>query len=392
MAFLVIEHLTLMISSRCSDQVSFGGRPQPMTEVRRAMKSGLEGIKFADEQVFRVWIHEDEAVSPGDQNSWDTCVGKARRADIFLVLYSGNAGWSGTSERLGDHVGICHAEFEAAYNKTPGKVRSIQFPVIAAEPGSPDARFQAYFRRQGLLGAQVNSGEEAVERAREAAVAALLDLARAGVGVGSRGSYYAGEALEWTRLDYPARRKVTTNTVVAYLRERSRSRKSRTPANTVTIPVFGESVAFVSDCIPAAMSTAAARELVGQPFLKDHEICAQLPRGTAGPVHLIACQKGVTEAQALRQLGFPDAVVVSAPFGVYVADDVQKIQMVFIANCRDETTTRHHVQRFLQWLEEQGENRLLAQRARSRRRIADLIARERGDPSRTNSSPRARTP
>jgi len=134
-------------------------------------------------------------------------------------------------------------------------------------------------------------------------------------------------------------------------------------------------VAFVCDCIPASMTTAAARELVGQPFLSDHEISARLPKTAGGPVHLIACQKGVTEAQALRQLGFPDALVVSAPFGVYVADDVQKIQLVFIANCRDETITRHHVQRFLQWLDEQGEDRLLAQRARSRRQIADLIAR-----------------
>ncbi len=142
------------------------------------------------------------------------------------------------------------------------------------------------------------------------------------------------------------------------------------------ISVARQSVAFVCDCIPASMTTAAARELVGQPFLRDHEISAALPKTTGGPVHLIACQKGVTEAQALRQLGFPDAVVVSAPFGIYVADDVQKIQLVFIANCRDETITRRHVQRFLLWLDQQGEDRLLAQRARSRRRIADLIARE----------------
>ncbi len=55
---------------------------------------------------------------------------------------------------------------------------------------------------------------------------------------------------------------------------------------------------------------------------------------------------------------------------------MQKIQLAFLANCRDETTTRGQVQRFLQWLEEQGEDRLLVARARSRRRIADLIAQE----------------
>jgi len=95
-----------------------------------------------------------------------------------------------------------------------------------------------------------------------------------------------------------------------------------------------------------------------------------------GPVHLIACQKGVTETQALRQLGFPDAIAVTAPFGVYVADPVQKIQMVFMANCRDETTTRGQLQRFLQWLAQEGEDRRLAGRAGARRRIADLIAKE----------------
>jgi len=128
------------------------------------------------------------------------------------------------------------------------------------------------------------------------------------------------------------------------------------------------------------MSTAAARELVGQPFLRDYEICSKLPAKICGPVHLIACQKSVSESQALQQLGFPDAIVVSAPFGIYVADDIQKIQMVFIANCRDETSTRHNVQRFLQWLTEQGEDRLLVQRARSRRLIGNLIANEYSNP------------
>jgi hypothetical protein len=376
MSFFATEPLTLMISSRCMDEVPFGGRPQPMTVVRQAIKDALDAIRLAEEPIFKVWIHEDESVVPGDRTTWDQCMSRARRADVFVVLYNGNAGWPGTSERLGDKVGICHAELEAAYNKTPGKVRTIQFPTIAAAKGSPDWRFQDYFARQKLAGPQVETGEAAVEQACKLAVAALLDLARAGVGAGSQGSYFAGEALHWAHLDYAARRQATTETLVSYLSERFRSGKSGKLPNAVVIPVAGQPVAFVCDCIPAALSTAAARELVGQPFLRDHEASGALPKNVGGPVHLIACQKGVTEAQALRQLGFTDAVVVSAPFGVYVADDVQKIQMVFVANCRDETTTRHRVQRFLQWLDEQGEDRLLAQRARSRRKIADLIARE----------------
>src|SRR5262245_19508247 len=90
----------------------------------------------------------------------------------------------------------------------------------------------------------------------------------------------------------------------------------------------------------------------------------------------IACQKTVSESQALRQLGFPDAVLVAAPSGIYVADDVQKIQMFFITNCRDQTTTQHRVQRFLEWLSQEQEDRMLSRAAVSRRRIIDLIAQE----------------
>ena len=57
----------------------------------------------------------------------------------------------------------------------------------------------------------------------------------------------------------------------------------------------------------------------------------------AGPVHLIACHRGATESQSLKHLGFPDATVVSTRSWVYVADEVQEIQIVFLANCRDET-------------------------------------------------------
>jgi hypothetical protein len=59
----------------------------------------------------------------------------------------------------------------------------------------------------------------------------------------------------------------------------------------------------------------------------------------SGPVHLIGCHKTATETQATRLLGFPDATVVSTPFGVYVADNLQKVQLAFIGNCRDEANT-----------------------------------------------------
>ena len=60
----------------------------------------------------------------------------------------------------------------------------------------------------------------------------------------------------------------------------------------------------------------------------------------------------------------------------YYHDDVQKIQLVFIANCRDETATRQGVQRVFDWLEQTGGGALLSSRAASRAKIVRAIAKE----------------
>jgi hypothetical protein len=132
-------------------------------------------------------------------------------------------------------------------------------------------------------------------------------------------------------------------------------------------------VLAVCDAIPASFSVAQAREMVGQPFLRDHLLAPRL-KGVAGPVHFIACHKAVTEAQAIRQLGYPDVTVVSPPFGVYVADEVQKIQMVFLRDCKDATTTRSRVDEAREWLDRSQEAPELRRRAHERALIVQQIA------------------
>ena len=61
-----------------------------------------------------------------------------------------------------------------------------------------------------------------------------------------------------------------------------------------------------------------------------------------------------------------------------MADDVQKVQFVLLSNCRDETATRHALQRFMEWLDVAGEAADLVERARSRKRIVLAIAKEAG--------------
>lgn len=75
-------------------------------------------------------------------------------------------------------------------------------------------------------------------------------------------------------------------------------------------------------------------------------------------------------------LGFPDATVISTPFGIFVADETQQIQFALLKDCRDDSTTRNAVHRFLDWMREAGEEEAVARRAEKRRNVANAIAAE----------------
>jgi hypothetical protein len=144
----------------------------------------------------------------------------------------------------------------------------------------------------------------------------------------------------------------------------------------IFVSMDGHEILCEPHAIPAALTVGPARDLVGQPFLRDHLLATNLAGKRGGPLHIIACHKNATESQASKLLGFPDATMVAAPFGVFVADRVHKVQFAFITNCRDDTNTRHGLQRFLEWLSQTGEEGLLARRAVARARIVRAIAEE----------------
>ena len=66
------------------------------------------------------------------------------------------------------------------------------------------------------------------------------------------------------------------------------------------------------------MTDLPAKELVGQPFLRDYLLEPFLKSKRGGPLHIIACHKTATESHAAKLLGFLDATLVTAPFGVFV--------------------------------------------------------------------------
>jgi hypothetical protein len=368
----ISSKIRVMISSRCNDQFPFGIAGSPtLTEIRRGLKVDIEAETVFGAVVFEVWINEEEPPRGGTWDSWDVCIEAVKDCDILLVLSNGNAGWA----RNPGEIGICHAELMAGFSLAPGKVWLISLcnvPIDASEQGQRNKRFQDYIADQSLFrGGEVRTVDELKERVRNALRDSVVKLMQRGVREASKGRFHSGQALDWSRLNFPNRQAEMVRVLRDAILQRSNSSER---AGNLFIKINNNDVMLVPHGVPASFSVSAAKEMVGQPFLKDHTYARELTGRRIGPFHLIGCHKGVTETQAEKVLGFPDATFVNAPFGIYVADNIQKVQLAFIRDCRDEATTRHGVQRFFDWLDQTGEADLLAIRAKSRAKIVKVIA------------------
>jgi hypothetical protein len=365
-----IRKMTIMVSSRCLDPFPRSGGKE-LSETRRALKARLSSVKVFDQNLFRVWINEDGPAAPGE-TSWEACMQQVKECDLLLVLYNGNAGWTKTS----GGVGICHGELKRGLDMAPGKVRVIKLGSntdIEAPSGPTHDRFRAFMNRRDLFVASALTVDELFDVSEQAVIHGFADLVGWGAREGRRGNYYAGDPLEWSKLDFFGRQARIRGVLLDALVEDGMARLG--DSHAAILKIEGSEVLLALNAVPASLSIAAAREMIGRPFLKDHELVRTMGKAI-GPVHLIGCNRGVTESQARQLLGFPDATIVNAPFGIYAADKLQKIQFVLLSNCRDETTTRYALQRFMEWLEEAEETSDLVDHAASRKRIIEAIANE----------------
>ena len=364
-----MEELIVMISSKNEEEFPSGG--VKLSEIRKELKQELEDLEVFGKKLIKVWINEDQPAQSGDKDSWDVCMQAAVDSHILIVLYGGIAGWTSANS----NIGICHAELREGYEHAPAKVHLIKLKghLDGSAEDTPDGLFQRYVEERNLFRTEVSDKDELKTAVKEAVRIAILDLAKLGLKEASKGQFYMGQALDWSELSFDDRRVK----IAEVLRKSMLNRQnSKTLGDHPIIKINNEDILVVPDAIPAALSIGAAKELVGQPFLQDYKLSKKLKKNMGGPIHIIGCNKNVTETQAMKILGFPDAAVINAPFGVFVADNIQKIQIAFIANCRDESSTRYGLQRFFKWIEQAKEDIRISKRAMARARITNAIAKE----------------
>lgn len=370
-----LKKIRLMISSQCETLIDFKGKKEKLTAVRRELKKELETFKLPNQtdSLFECWINEDAVGSPGSKNWWQHCIKQAEEADIVIVLYTGAAGGGlGSSD-----TGICHQELLAGMDIAADRIRVVKLPNSLPSTDSlqqkRDASFQKYFGSLGHFRATAKDGDEVITKAWLEINKALIDLLHRGAISTHISQSSSGQALDWQRMNYEARKRSMEEVIVQSLISQPGAKQLKVGV----IVRIGSGEIFVKPhATPASLSLAASREKVGQPFLSDHELFHELKTTKAGPIHIIASPKGVTESHALKMLGFPDATVVSDSFGVHIADNVQKIQIVLLKNCVSPSALRRQLTDWFDWLRRTKEDALVLQRAQARFRIVEAITKE----------------
>ncbi|MEA2690006.1 MAG: hypothetical protein QOD51_2613, partial [Candidatus Eremiobacteraeota bacterium] len=145
-----------------------------------------------------------------------------------------------------------------------------------------------------------------------------------------------------------------------------------TTVRTGPVRIAEDELLVVLHAVPDSFTIGAARELLGQPFRRDHDQFAQ-PTRAVGPFHIVACHKAATAGQVRRVLGLDDATVVPGEFGVYVADEIAGTQMAFLTDCRDAVSTRARMERLLDWLRAVAAPFVIP-RARTRRAVCKALS------------------
>ena len=371
-----MDSIKVMISSRVKaplkgrQGVTIGKAAKEIAE-QLGERSLFPDARFKQKPLFEFDLSLEDNARPADVSVDRHCREMVADCDIVLALYNGEAG----SELQTGADGICFVEMRTAMDFAPEKLVVVQLP-FRGRSRAADRRFRQWFDSQEIWRTPDEAGDvpavvDAASHALRVAVARMVRKA----GTIRFGNFHVGAALEWTRMNYERRAEAMRDAVYRSLSPHGEelNLEGQDEMTLFTIGRGKKRVFTWIHAIPAAISEPHAREMVGQPYLNDHKL-TKVMDGMPGPLHVVACARGITEAQAVRILGFPDATIITAPFGVFVADEVQKIQMAFLAQCRDEPSTHDAVSQFVSWLDRVGERDSILARGRLRSQLVTILA------------------
>lgn len=367
---IVENEIKVMLSSKNSSKFA----SKTLTDIRRDLKKYIEDTNLFGNKIFKVMINEDLPSQSASLTTWETCLKWVEECHILIVLYNGDSGWTINNGQ----IGICHNELSHGIRFDSNKTFIIDLGENKLDKKDHlkykrDEKFRNYVKRTNRIYCnKVTNYTELKECVSTILTQAIVNLSVRKFSDDKKSLNHIGEALEWNKLDFYHRAEKIKGILRNSISDMS---NSLVEEDEFFIKVEDKNILLKIHAIPSSF-VISAREMVGQPFLEDHKILSKIKIDFEGPVHLIGCHKTVTESQAMKMLGFPDAVVIKTHFGLYVVDNVQKIQMIFIVNCTDTETIQSNFQQMHEWLTDTNEVILVLERAESRKKIIHVISEE----------------
>jgi hypothetical protein len=123
------------------------------------------------------------------------------------------------------------------------------------------------------------NGRTLEQAIRSRIVNATVRLVQQGVADAARGKGYLGPALDWNRMPYPQRSAAMVTSVGIAMGSASPTKDSSFRIATIE----KKRTLFRIGAVPDSMSVATAREMVGQPHLRDAAVAATVERLDGGP-------------------------------------------------------------------------------------------------------------
>lgn len=355
----------IFISSRNNDTIVVGeSNDQNLSDIRLWLKEELEKEKLLEKELFDIRINETFN-QDASLDSYHACLDEVDQADFVIILYNGEAGWAPD----GVEMGICHAEFARAIEKSAKKTAIIDIqkfsPSISTDPKS--VLLNDLFKNDINSFNRFNnplklSGKHNIENFKNTLLKEIKNTIHKHLlnRIKLANTYYdlSGNTktiLDWKKLKYSDRNNVIKEALIKLITQS---------------PSFDD-INIIANAIPDNMSVEDAKSFTGRPFLEDHIKISESEK--TGPLHFIAVYGNATEIQVKNLIGYPDVSVIKDEFGIYVWEQNNHIQMVFLTDCKTQSAISSKFILFNNWASSSGEIDKIKTRAKARLHILQAI-------------------
>lgn len=359
-----MNKIKIFISSRVNSAFSKLDAPYTLEELRAYLRTSLEAEKFLGEPILQVIINESNFNSTISKNAFDNCIDTLQECNIIIILYNGQAGWSISGSESSN--GICHEEFLVATREFSDMSFMLDLSAYFDPAKDPDEieKNEAFARdiKESFSHMETIKAKKIAElkngvlkQVKQYILKALEKSLSTQKTVVSRSTVF-GDTLDWNKLNYTERKEILQQKLQETLEP---------------LDVF-QNVFKLYHGIPDNMSVADARNLIGRPFLQEHELI----RGSthdSGAIHFVAGYGNVTEAQAKGLVGYPDVTIIKASFGLYLWEKIMHIQIFFFKACVNPQTIKTRCTEMVNWLNSSRELSNIKARAKARYAILEVV-------------------